>query len=159
IGRSGAGKTTLLNVLAGRLNIDSGDIVLNGQPMTSLANDSWYSNLAYIPQQPYIFPMSLKDNLRFYEPSAPDSLIESVVEQIGLKEFVDALPQGLEEKIGEGGRAVSGGQAQRIALARALVSEKEIILLDEPTAHLDIETEYEVKQLIVSIFKKRTDII
>src|SRR5699024_12768317 len=75
------------------------------------------------------------------------------VTEIGLEEFVATLPNGIHEKIGEGGRILRGGQEQRVAIARALLSEKQIILLDEPTAHVDIETEYEVKQLVLRLFQ------
>lgn len=152
IGTSGAGKTTLLQVLAGRMQHTEGSITLSGQIVNTLHDASWSEQIAYIPQHPYIFPLSLANNIRFYQPDATDASVEELVDQIGLRDFVDTLPNGINEKIGEGGRILSGGQDQRIAIARALLSEKQVILLDEPTAHLDIETEYEVKQLVLRLF-------
>ncbi|HLQ94981.1 MAG TPA: thiol reductant ABC exporter subunit CydD [Pseudogracilibacillus sp.] len=155
IGTSGAGKTTLLQVLAGRITPSDGHMELDGTDFASLDYKGWADQVAYIPQHPYIFPLTLAENIRFYEPSIKDSKIEQLIYQIGLGNFVESLPNGMEEKIGEGGRSLSGGQAQRVALARALVSNKSVILLDEPTAHLDIETEYEVKELILNLFQDK----
>ena len=155
IGTSGAGKTTMLQVLAGRLEPTDGTIYINGQKIDTLHDPAWSEQLAYIPQHPYIFPISLADNIRFYQPDATDAAVEDMIIEIGLRQFVDDLPQGIHEKIGEGGRILSGGQEQRVAIARALLSDKRIILLDEPTAHLDIETEYEIKQLVLRLFKNK----
>lgn len=152
IGTSGAGKTTILQVLAGRIEPTAGTVKINGQTVDTLHDAAWSEQLAYIPQHPYIFPLSLADNIRFYQPNASNENVEAIVTDIGLRLFVDNLPNGIHEKIGEGGRILSGGQEQRIAIARALLSEKQIILLDEPTAHLDIETEYEIKQLVLGLF-------
>src|SRR5699024_9685251 len=142
-------------VLAGRLEPTDGTIYINGQKIDTLHDPAWSEQLAYIPQHPYIFPISLADNIRFYQPDATDAAVEDMIIEIGLRQFVDDLPQGIHEKIGEGGRILSGGQEQRVAIARALLSDKRIILLDEPTAHLDIETEYEIKQLVLRLFKNK----
>lgn len=151
VGTSGAGKTTLINILAGRIAPTDGEITINHTAYESLHRDDWFEEIAYIPQHPYIFPLSLADNIRFYAPEARDFEVEDMVEKIGLGPLVAKYPAGIHEKIGEGGRSLSGGQEQRIALARALLSDKSIILLDEPTAHLDIETEYEIKELILEL--------
>src|SRR5699024_11716987 len=103
----------------------------------------------------YNFPLSLADNIRFYEPGATEESVTEMIGKIGLASLVDRCPNGINEMIGEGGRPLSGGQAQRIAVARALLSRKPIILLDEPTAHLDIETEYEIKQLMLDVFQDK----
>lgn len=159
IGASGSGKSTLINVLAGQLQPESGRIKVNGKTVASLKNRSWFEQIAYIPQAPYIFPLSLADNIRFYAPDASDAEVQQVIHEIGLGALAATLPNGIHEKIGEGGRSLSGGQEQRIAIARALLSEKPVILLDEPTAHLDIETEYEIKLLMQRVFEGKLVIL
>ncbi|MBY0597979.1 thiol reductant ABC exporter subunit CydD [Bacillus bingmayongensis] len=153
IGESGAGKSTFIDVLAGFLEPTHGSVMINGIKINSLTRENWLQNIAYIPQQPYVFPISLKDNICFYEPDATDEEVEKVIDEVDLRSLVQSLPSGMHERIGEGGRMLSGGQEQRIAMARALLSKKPIILLDEPTAHLDIETEFEIKQAMLRLFK------
>ncbi|MDM5238730.1 thiol reductant ABC exporter subunit CydD [Bacillus cereus] len=153
IGESGAGKSTLIDVLAGFLAPSSGKMIVNGLEIDESIREDWQKNIAYIPQQPYIFPISLKDNICFYETNTTDEEIEKVIHDVGLRSLVASLPNGMHERIGEGGRMLSGGQEQRVAMARALLSKKPIILLDEPTAHLDIETEFEIKQSMLRLFK------
>src|SRR5699024_485370 len=114
VGASGAGKSTLINVLAGRLEPSSGKIIIGKKPVATLNNDSWFENIAYIPQNPYIFPLSLADNIRFYQPNASDDEVQCIVRKIGLDDFVATLNNGIHERIGEGGRTLSGGQEQRI---------------------------------------------
>ncbi|MBS9803932.1 thiol reductant ABC exporter subunit CydD [Bacillus cereus] len=152
IGESGAGKSTLIDVLAGFLSSSSGKMLVNDVEVDESTREGWQKNIAYIPQQPYIFPLSLKDNIRFYETNATDGDVERVINEVGLRSLVTSLPNGMHERIGEGGRMLSGGQEQRVAMARALLSKKPIILLDEPTAHLDIETEFEIKQAMLRLF-------
>ncbi|MEI4649556.1 thiol reductant ABC exporter subunit CydD [Bacillus cereus] len=153
IGESGAGKSTLIDVLAGFLTPSGGKMIVNGVEIDGATREDWQKNIAYIPQQPYIFPLSLKDNICFYETNTTDEEVERVINEVGLHSLVTSLPNGLYERIGEGGRMLSGGQEQRVAMARALLSKKPIILLDEPTAHLDIETEFEIKQSMLRLFE------
>ena len=152
VGPSGSGKTSLLHTLAGSLQPEDGRIFIGDQRVSHLHRQDWLQQIAYIPQRPYIFPMSIADNIRFYSPEATNEDVQSVIEKIGLGPFMSTLPFGMNEQIGEGGRTLSGGQEQRIALARALLSNRSIILLDEPTAHLDIETEYELKEMMMRLF-------
>ncbi|AJS60481.1 thiol reductant ABC exporter subunit CydD [Paenibacillus sp. IHBB 10380] len=152
IGESGAGKSTLIDVLSGFLQPTSGSIELNGHKLSDLMDEAWQQQMTYIPQSPYLFSSSLADNVRFYTPNASESEIEQAVVNAGLAELVSQLPNGVNEAIGGGGRPLSGGQAQRVALARAFLSDRPVILLDEPTAHLDIETEYELKETMLSLF-------
>jgi ATP-binding cassette, subfamily C, bacterial CydD len=155
IGASGAGKSTLIDVLAGFLQPTEGTITVNGIDTASLTREDWKQNIAYIPQSPYIFPVSLLDNIRFYEANATEEEVEKVVDEVGLRSLVSQLPNGIHERIGEGGRMLSGGQEQRVAIARALLSKRSIILLDEPTAHLDVETEFEMKPAMLHLFKDK----
>ncbi|WP_105956697.1 thiol reductant ABC exporter subunit CydD [Apilactobacillus quenuiae] len=155
VGQSGSGKSTMLNLLGGWLQPEDKDnFKINGEKTDSLAQFAWQKHLSYIPQNPYLFSGTIAENIAFYTPNASKDDIKKAAESAGLSEFINSLKDGLDTIIGRGGRGVSGGQAQRIALARVLLDDKrEIILLDEPTAHLDIETEYELKQTMLPIFK------
>ncbi|OMF56891.1 thiol reductant ABC exporter subunit CydD [Paenibacillus sp. FSL R5-0766] len=153
IGASGAGKSTLIDVLAGFQLPTSGQVLANGQPVTQDMLESWRRQTAAIPQHPYIFSGSLADNVRFYMPEASDAEVAKAISAAGLTKILSSLSGGLHEPIGAGGRQLSGGQEQRVALARALLSKRNILLLDEPTAHLDVETEYELKQTMLPLFE------
>ncbi|MBD3858963.1 thiol reductant ABC exporter subunit CydD [Bacillus sp. 28A-2] len=155
IGASGSGKSTLTDVLGGFVEPSSGQITLNGQPLVHLQMKEWQKEVVYMPQHPYLFHMTLRENIRFYEPHATDEEVEIASNEAGLSQLVTQLPNGLDEVIGEQGRGLSGGQAQRIALARTVLGQRSIMLLDEPTAHLDIETEYELKKTMLPLFEDK----
>lgn len=122
--------------------------------LDSLRQASWQDQIAYIPQEPYIFHATVRDNLAFYNPEASDAQIMDALHTLGLTQLLDELPQGLDTLLGEGGRELSGGQAQRIALARVFLdSKRKILLFDEPTAHLDVETEYELKAPMLALMQ------
>jgi ATP-binding cassette, subfamily C, bacterial CydD len=152
IGASGAGKSTLIDILSGFLTPSSGEFQINGKKLATLSQLNWQSQITYIPQHPYIFHDTVLNNIRFYDPEATVKEVEKAAERAGLTEMIQSLPRGFETIIGEGGRSLSGGQEQRIALARAFLSNRPIIMLDEPTAHLDIETEYELKETMLQLF-------
>lgn len=155
VGESGSGKSTLLSILGGFLQPDQGTININGQEIKHLTQQQWQKQFFYMPQTPYIFHESLRDNIRFYAPSASDEAISEAVEKAGLSSLIDELPAGLNTVIGESGRQLSGGQAQRVALARMLLdSSRKVLLFDEPTAHLDIETEIDLKRTMSTILDK-----
>ncbi|ATP95839.1 thiol reductant ABC exporter subunit CydD [Bacillus altitudinis MN12] len=155
IGASGSGKSTLTDVLGGFVEPSAGEIILNGKPLAHLQLAAWQKEVVYMPQHPYLFHMTLRENIRFYEPNATDEDVERAVQEAGLSQLVADLPNGLDEVIGEQGRGLSGGQAQRIALARTVLGQRSIMLLDEPTAHLDIETEYELKKTMLPLFENK----
>ena len=153
VGQSGAGKSTLLDIISGFLIPQSGEVILNGQKLPHLGQNNWQTQFTYLPQKPYLFSDTIANNIRFYSPTASNEAVIQAVQQAGLTEFIRSLPQGLETKVGQGGRGISGGQAQRIMLARSfLASERHVLLFDEPTAHLDIETEYALKQTMLPLF-------
>ena len=151
IGASGAGKSTLIDILSGFLTPTSGEFQLNDKKMTSLSYLEWQSQVTYIPQHPYLFNDTVLNNIRFYHSEATVVEVEKAAMQAGLMEVIAALPQGLATIIGDGGRGLSGGQEQRIALARAFLGNRSVIMLDEPTAHLDIETEAEIKVTMLDL--------
>lgn len=155
VGKSGSGKSTLLDLIGGFLQPDDdsvGSIQVNGHQLEHLQQATWQRQFQYIPQAPYLFHATLAENIKFYQPNATATAITAAVEQAGLTELVAALPAGLDTLIGEGGQAVSGGQAQRIALARAFLSpDRHVLLFDEPTAHLDIETEINLKKAMLPL--------
>lgn len=155
VGASGAGKSTLINVLSGFLSPTDGVIQTNGHILPSLAFDHWRHQLTYIPQHPYLFHDTIKKNIAFYHPDASNEQIKEAIKAAGLNEIIASFPKGLEEMIGNGGRTMSGGQEQRVALARAFLCGRPILLLDEPTAHLDVETEYELKKTMIKLFQKK----
>lgn len=160
VGLSGAGKSTLVDVLGGFLPPSEGSAIwsLAGE-RRPLAGRAWRERITYIPQQPYLFSGTLADNVAFYRPDAGREEILRAAEDAGLRGLLAKLPLGLDEPVGAGGRPLSGGQEQRVALARALLGQRQILLLDEPTAHLDIETEYELKATMLKLFEGRLVIL
>ena len=155
IGASGAGKSTLIDILSGFSSIKDGSISINGTKLDSFSNINWQKQISYIPQHPYIFAGTIADNIRLYAPNATEEEMEDAISVTGLTELVSQLPNGLNERIGQGGRVLSGGEEQRIALTRSLLVNRPIMLFDEPTAHLDIETEHDIKRLILPLMTNK----
>lgn len=155
VGESGAGKSTLIDVLAGFQRPTSGSVRINGIELNSLMDDRWRKQTTYIPQHPYLFNVSLEENIRFYKPDATREEVEKAAASAGLTRLIQKLPKGLDERVGNGGRSLSGGQEQRVALARAFLNARPVLLLDEPTAHLDVETEYELKKTMLRLFENK----
>ncbi|ANK59050.1 thiol reductant ABC exporter subunit CydD [Loigolactobacillus backii] len=157
MGPSGSGKSTLINTLGGFLLPEAkngGQILLNGQQVPHLSQEQWQNNFVYMPQKPYLFHATIGQNIAFYQPKASREAIKVAAENAGLTIWLKQLPAGLDTVIGEGERGISGGQAQRIALARAFLDRKRrVLLFDEPTAHLDIETEAALKETMLPLFK------
>lgn len=155
IGESGSGKSTLLNLLGG-FNVGSGSIQINQAPVAHLRDQGWQSNVMTLPQKPYIFHATLRDNLCFYSQTATDDQLVQALQTVGLMTWFEQLPSRLDTIIGEGALQVSGGQAQRLGLARILLDDqRRILLLDEPTAHLDIETEALLKEKMLPLFEHK----
>ncbi|ODJ58554.1 thiol reductant ABC exporter subunit CydD [Brochothrix thermosphacta] len=155
IGASGSGKSTFVSLLGGFLEAQAGDIQVNKQDISSLAQTAWREQVTFIPQHPYIFNLSLRENIRFYRPTATEAEVIEAAERAGLNDLIDSLEFGLDAFVGESGRQMSGGQEQRVALARAYIEERPVMLLDEPTAHLDIETESELKETMLPLFENK----
>jgi ATP-binding cassette subfamily C protein CydD len=143
-GPSGAGKSTIMELLLGFVRPDTGKILLNGYDMETITPQARAALTGWIGQKPMLFAGSIRDNIRFARPDATEAELETAARNARVTDFADALPQGLDTPIGEGGYGISGGQAQRVAIARAFLKNAPLLLLDEPTAHLDPATEQEV---------------
>ncbi|MGW1373286.1 thiol reductant ABC exporter subunit CydD [Streptomyces sp. NPDC002446] len=141
VGPSGSGKSTLLSVLLGFTEPSGGRALVDGQDIASLSPDSWRQRIAWVPQQPHLFAGSIAENVRLARPDADDAALRTALADAGALDFVDALPDGTATRLGESGAGLSAGQRQRLGLARAFLADRPILLLDEPTANLDGETE------------------
>ena len=147
VGESGAGKTTISNVLMQLLTPTKGQVTVDGYDLQTLDSQWYHEQIAYLSQTPYIMSGTLRENLQFGL-EASDEILWKVLQQVQLADFVSALPLGLDTVIGEGGYGLSGGQRQRLALGRTLLRPAQILILDEVTAHLDVETENLIMQVL-----------
>lgn len=159
VGKSGAGKSTVFSLLCKMYDINSGDITIDGISIKELDKDSIRGNITIISQNPYIFNMSIKENLRLVKENLTDEEMIEACKTACLDEFINSLPEGYDTMIGEGGINLSGGERQRLAIARALVQKTEIILFDEATSALDNETQSSIKQAIDNMKNEYTILI
>ena len=139
VGASGSGKSSLAGALL-RLYPCAGTVTLGGVPLDAWRGDDLRARIALVDQQPYLFDASLRDNLRLARPDASDAQLAQAVRRAQLDDYVAGLPQGLDTWVGENGVRVSGGEARRIAIARALLADAPILILDEPLEGLDAGT-------------------
>jgi len=157
IGRSGAGKSTVLQLLAGLADPQDGQLLLDGQNRQTVTETSWFSQLSYISQHPYLYAGTLADNIAIGElREASRAAIEQAALDAGLTELIAQLPNGLDTVIGEGGRGLSGGEKQRVALARAFLKRPNVILFDEPTTGLDVKTERVLQEAMTVLGREAT---
>ena len=158
IGESGAGKSTLADILMGLLHIKSGKILLDGQVLNPKNLKNFRQKIGYIPQQIYLFNDSIAKNIAFSD-EIDENLLSKVIKQANLQGFIDSLPNGANALVGDGGSNLSVGQKQRIAIARALYLNPEILVLDEATSALDNESEAKIMSEIYKISSDKTLII
>ena len=141
VGRSGSGKTTVTNLLLRTLDPDSGEILFGGIPEQELPLEQIRKQIALVPQDPFLFFGTIAENLRVARENASDEELFEALKSAELLDFVEASPDHLDTKVGDQGMALSAGQAQRLAIARAILEDAPIIILDEPTSQIDVETE------------------
>ncbi len=158
-GPSGAGKSTVIEILLGFVRPDGGKVTINGADITDLVPQALSRLTAWIGQRPVLFAGSIRENIRFARPEASDEEIEEAARNARVSEYAEKLPDGLDTKVGEGGYGLSGGQAQRVAIARAFLKNAPLLLLDEPTSHLDPATEAEVLESLRRLALGRTVIL
>ena len=156
VGPTGAGKTSAVHVLLRFLEPESGSVWVDGVPFATMEPERWRARVAWVPQRPRLFAGSVRQNLLLARPGASDGQLARALAQASLDGVVARLPRGLDTPLGEGGARLSGGEAQRLALARAFLKQAEVLVLDEPTAQLDAESEQAVAAAIARLRRGRT---
>ncbi|MFI7499464.1 thiol reductant ABC exporter subunit CydD [Streptomyces sp. NPDC049687] len=156
VGPSGVGKSTLLHALLGFVRPAEGRVRVGGVDLADADLDQWRSRIAWVPQRPHLYAGTIAENVRLARPDADEAAVRRALADAGALDFVDALPEGLGTLLGEDGTGLSAGQRQRLALARAFLADRPVLLLDEPTAALDGETEAEVVSAVRRLAAGRT---
>ncbi len=156
VGASGAGKSTIANLLMRFTQPSRGDIYLDDRSIYALDVRQWRSMISWIPQNPHLFHTTIAENIRIARPDASDTAVIRAAEQALLDRFVAPLPDGYDTIIGEQGARLSGGQAQRLALARAFLKDAPLVILDEPTANLDPDLELQIQQSVAGLTENKS---
>jgi ATP-binding cassette subfamily B protein AbcA/BmrA len=160
VGVSGSGKTTILSLIERFYQPTGGDILYGGEPVTAYSLEAWRGGIGYVAQSAPIMPGSVRDNITYgLAGSFTDEQVRAAARKAGALPFIESMPQGLDSILIEQGNNVSGGQRQRLAIARMFLRDPEILILDEATSSLDSETEHQVKTALVELMRGRTNII
>lgn len=159
MGPSGVGKSTLADMLAGLMLPNSGHVLVDGTPLSEQNLLTWRSQVAYVPQDVFLFHDTLRANMLWVDPEVSEKKLWEVLELAAAKTFVEKLPQGLDTVIGERGIRLSGGERQRIALARALLRKPDLLILDEATSALDHDNEQHIKDSLMRLHGKMTIVL
>lgn len=159
VGRSGAGKSTLVNLLLRFLDPNEGSITANGVPTVGMPIETWREHVALVPQRPHLFYGSVLENIWMACPEAGRAEVEEAAELAGVTQFVRRLPGGYETRIGERGLRLSGGEAQRLAIARAFLKDAPLLVMDEPTSSLDPESEESIRLALEQLSEGRTVLV
>jgi thiol reductant ABC exporter CydD subunit len=159
VGPSGAGKTTVARLVLRFMDPDRGSVLVDGEPLVLLDPAAWRRSIAWVPQDPTIVAATIADNVRLGDPTASAERVRAAVEVAQLTDVIAALPDGYDTVLGEQGLRLSGGQRQRLAIARAALRDAPVVVLDEPTAHLDESTEVDLLQAIAELLRGRTALV
>ena len=159
VGKTGSGKTTIFNLLCKMYEVEKGEILIDNVNINELDKDTIRGNITVISQSPYIFNMSIKDNLKLVKPNLTNKEMKEALKTACLYDYVESLPDKYGTILGEGGVTLSGGQKQRLAIARALIQKTEIILFDEATSALDNETQEKITKAINNMKREYTILI
>ena len=159
VGPSGGGKTTLCHLLARFWDVDRGSVTLGGKDVRDYDMDSLMANFSFVFQNVYLFHDTIANNIRFGEPNAPMEKVIAAAKKACCHDFISALPDGYDTVIGEGGASLSGGEKQRISIARAIMKDSPIIILDEATANVDPENERDLMEAIRELTREKTVIM
>lgn len=156
VGPSGGGKSTILRLIARFWDVDKGSITCGGKALSALSPDEWMQNISMVLQDVYLFHDTIRENILFGRKDATEAEMMDAVKRAQCHEFIMALPNGYDTVVGEGGNTLSGGEKQRISIARALLKDAPILLLDEPTASLDAQNEVLIQRAINQLVQNRT---
>ncbi|MFF0746826.1 thiol reductant ABC exporter subunit CydD [Streptomyces sp. NPDC004111] len=159
VGPSGVGKSTLLNALLGFVPLAEGRVLVGDTDLATVSLEKWRERVAWVPQRPHLFAGTVAENVRLARPDADDAAVLEALRDAGAYDFVAALPQGTETLLGEDGAGISAGQRQRLALARAFLADRPVLLLDEPTASLDGGTEAGIVEAVRRLAVGRTVVL
>ncbi|MGC8469649.1 MAG: thiol reductant ABC exporter subunit CydD [Acetobacteraceae bacterium] len=159
VGASGAGKSTLAAALLGFVQPSSGAVLVDGVPLAQIMAEEWWRRLAYVPQAPRLFAGTIASNLLLARPEADAAALREAARLAGALDFIEALPDGFATAVGGGGAGFSGGQAQRLALARAFLKDAPVLILDEATSGLDLETEADIVAAMGRLLAGRTSVV
>ena len=159
IGPSGGGKSTITKLLMRFYNLESGEILLDGQSIAQVTQDSLRSSISFVPQNPILFHRSLMENIRYGQLNANDEAVFTAAKLAHAHEFIQKFPQKYNTFVGERGVKLSGGERQRIAIARAILSDATILVLDEATSALDSESELLIQEALKNLMKNKTTIV
>lgn len=159
VGATGAGKSTLVNLLTRFYEFDSGEILVDGEPLVELPKDVLREAVGLVTQESFLFNGTVRDNLRLAKPDATDAEMMAVLEAANARGFIDRLPEGLGTVVGERGVKLSVGEKQRVSIARALLKDPPILILDEATASVDTETERQIQQALDRLMEHRTSFV
>ncbi len=156
VGHSGSGKTTITKLLLRFMDVDSGDILIDGQNISKIKQDDLRSNISYVPQDPILFHRSIKENIAYGNSDATDVEIVEAAKSANAHEFISELPNGYDTVVGERGAKLSGGERQRVAIARAILKDAPILILDEATSALDSISERHIQEAFSRLMHGRT---
>ncbi|MBK1759810.1 MAG: ATP-binding cassette domain-containing protein, partial [Escherichia coli] len=154
LGRTGCGKSTLLQLLTRAWDPQQGEILLNDSPIASLNEAALRQTISVVPQRVHLFSATLRDNLLLASPGSSDEALSEILRRVGLEKLLEDA--GLNSWLGEGGRQLSGGELRRLAIARALLHDAPLVLLDEPTEGLDATTESQILELLAEMMHEKT---
>ncbi|MGO8684406.1 MAG: ABC transporter ATP-binding protein, partial [Thermoleophilia bacterium] len=156
VGHTGCGKTTLTNLIPRFYDVTAGRVLVDGEDVRDVNLADLRATIGIVNQDPFLFSASISENIRFGRPDASAAQVRAAAEQAQAADFIAALPAGYDTVIGERGVTLSGGQRQRIAIARALVVDPRILILDDATSSVDLETEFRIRQALTEVMHDRT---
>lgn len=156
VGSSGSGKSTIAALLLRLIEPDTGRIMIGETDLADVDPQEWRRQISWMPQNPYLFAGTIRDNIRFGDAEASEAAVQEAARLAGVLDFADGLPFGLDTEIGERGTRVSAGERRRIGLARAFVRNAPLLIADEPTANLDLDTQEEIRDALATISRDRT---